>query len=1179
MMPKERSTINDAPVLDPFKPPLPQERNLSFQWGSLKGSGQGLVIAEAVKRHKAPILLITANMMEAEIREREIRFYLSMESDQDKASDVLIFPDRETLPYDVFSPHQDIVSERLATLYRLPEFRQGVVIVPVDTLMVKLPPRSFLEEHCLLIDIGDTLEQDTFRKRLDESGYRLVSQVMEHGEYAIRGGIIDLFPMGAHLPFRIDLFDDEVESIRTFLPDDQRSVDKVDSIHLLPAREYPISEAATDRFRKAWRAHFPGDASQCPVYTNVSDGQPPGGIEYYLPLFFEQTSTLFDHLPKHTVILGSAAMDQAASRTWSEINDRYMNRANDKYRPLLPPEQLYLTPEEIAGLVHPYPHGILDGFRLPEAPHHANFPLQSLPALHTAHETDKDPVSGLAEFIRTFSGRVLLVADSNGRRESLKDRLKPQGIFPADIDDWQAFLIGDQPLGLTTAHLDEGLVLESVNIAIITDTQLFGASTRQRKQKKRLQQRDADAIISDLNELAVGSPVVHEEHGVGRYLGLTTLDGGDATEFLLIEYADEDKLYVPVSSLQLVGRYTGASPEQAPLHRLGSGQWAKARRKAAQKASDVAAELLDIYARRQARQGYNYPEPADDYAAFVAAFPFEETPDQQEAIEAVISDMTASRPMDRLVCGDVGFGKTEVAMRAAFLAVQGGKQVAVLVPTTLLAQQHHQNFLDRFAQLPFRIEVLSRFRSGKQQATTLDAIATGKVDIVIGTHKLIQPAIRFKRLGLVIIDEEHRFGVRQKEKFKALRSEVDVLTLTATPIPRTLNMAVSGIRDLSIIATPPLRRLAIKTFVREWDMALLREACMREIHRGGQIYFLHNEVSDIERIAAKLRELVPEASVVVGHGQMPEKELERVMLEFYHQRHHILLSTTIIESGIDIPNANTIIINRADRLGLAQLYQIRGRVGRSHHQAYAYLIAPPRGQMTADAVKRLEAIESIEDLGAGFTLATHDLEIRGAGELLGDEQSGQIHEVGFSMYSQLLERAVAAIKSGKEPNLEAPLNEAIEIRFTMPALIPDDYIGDVHLRLVMYKRIAGADSQPALEALKIEMIDRFGLLPDPAKMLFHCASLRMEAQALGITKIDARGETCRLTFTTPTRVDPFALLRLVQSQPQRYRLAGSDRLGVTFKKESEEDRSAEVNEILAEIAASNALVQEATSPA
>lgn len=1111
------------------------------------------------------MLLITSSMLEAERREREIHFFLDRANTPPGEVQVMVFPDRETLPYDVFSPHQDITSERLSTLYQLPSLRQGIVIVPIDTLMSRLPPRQFLEANCLMIDTGETLDRDQLRERLDLSGYHHVGQVMEHGEYSIRGSIIDIYPMGSRRPYRIDLLDDEVDSIRTFDPDDQRSIAAIDAIKLLPAREFPMTTEAIEQFRQGWRSRFSGQTKRCPIYVSVSEGQCPGGIEYYLPLFFEESATLFDYLPAHTVVISDAGEAQAADHFWSEIVTRYEARRHDGERPLLPPEDAFVTPDHVATLADTYPRGHLDGFGIPAGDGHYQFRLKAL--TQGALSSDgADPLKKLTEFIQTFPGRVLITVDGQGSREAIKSRLREHALSPVDAEGWGGFVADDAKLGIAIANLEEGFILEHPRIALITDALLFGVSVNRQRQKKRLRQRDADAIIQDLNELAIGAPVVHEEHGVGRYLGLMTLDN---QEFLQLEYADSDKLYVPVASLQLISRYSGASPDQAPLHRLGGNQWQKAKRRAAQKASDVAAELLDIYARRQARQGYVYPEPGDEYAAFAAAFPFEETPDQQLAIEQVVADMTTEAPMDRLVCGDVGFGKTEVAMRAAYMAVQGGKQVAVLVPTTLLAQQHYQNFCDRFAELPVRIEVLSRFRTGKQQGTTLEAIADGRVDIVIGTHKLIQPSIHFKRLGLVVIDEEHRFGVRQKERLKALRSEVDVLTLTATPIPRTLNLSIAGIRDLSIIATPPLRRLAIKTFVREWDSALLREACLREIHRGGQIYFLHNEVSDIERIARQLQEIVPEARIGIGHGQMPERELERVMLDFYHQRFNILLSTTIIESGIDIPNANTIIINRADRLGLAQLYQIRGRVGRSHHQAYAYLIAPPRSQMTADAAKRLEAIESIEDLGAGFTLATHDLEIRGAGELLGDEQSGQIHEVGFSLYSQLLERAVDAIKSGRQPELDAPLNTEIDVKFDAPALIPEDYVPDVHIRLVMYKRIASAGSQIALDELQIEMIDRFGLLPDAAKMLFLSAELRLVATTLGLLKINAKGEDCRLTFSAPPKVDPFALIRLVQEQPRRYRLAGNDRLSIELKVADCLGRGGEVKRILDEIKASD----------
>ncbi|MBK9130566.1 MAG: transcription-repair coupling factor [Gammaproteobacteria bacterium] len=1132
--------IPDADTADsrvsPFHPPLPRPDGRVFEWGRLYGSGAGLAIAGAARDHDGPVIVLTSGMPATERLEHELRFYLA-ESDPP----VLILPDRETLPYDAFSPHQDIVSERLDTLQRLPGLRKGILLAPVATAMVRLAPRAYLDAFSLRLDVGERIDTEHMRARLARSGYRLAAQVMEHGEFCIRGNLIDLYPMGSALPFRLELLDDEIESMRTFDPETQRSVERVERIRLLPAGEFPLHEEAIEQFRREFRRRFAGDPQRSPIYRDVSQGLAPAGIEYYLPLFFDHTETLFDYLPANSLVLLSADTGPAIEQHWAEIGERYEQLRHDAERPLVPPEALFLTEDDITAALAGVARCQLQTVELETTAASRNLALDAPPGLSQPARA-RHPLESLLRFLDVYAGRVLLIVETPGRRESLLAMLHDAERFPRTYQDWRGFLDDDAPLGIAVAGLERGLVIEEPAIAVITEAQIFGEYVMQRRRRNK-RGRDAEAVIRNLTELAIGSPVVHEEHGVGRYLGLQMLTaGGVQNEFLKLEYAGGDKLYVPVSSLQLISRYTGAAPEQAPLHRLGSGQWQRARRRAAERARDVAAELLDIYARREARPGRVFALPDDQYAAFAAGFPFEETPDQLDAINDVIADMTAGKTMDRLVCGDVGFGKTEVAMRAAFVAVQGGAQVAVLVPTTLLAQQHYHNFRDRFADLPVRIEVLSRFRSGKEQDTVLAALAEGKVDIIIGTHKLLQPAVRFKDLGLVILDEEHRFGVRQKERLKALRAEVDILTLTATPIPRTLNMALSNLRDLSIIATPPQRRLAVKSFVREWSRPLLREACLREIHRGGQVYFLHNEVRTIDRIAAELREIVPEASLRVAHGQMAERELEQIMQDFYHQRFNLLVCTTIIESGIDIPNANTIILNRADHLGLAQLYQLRGRVGRSHHQAYAYLIVPPRGAMTADAVKRLEAIESIEALGAGFTLATHDLEIRGAGELLGEEQSGQIQEVGFSMYMELLERAVDDLKSGRTPRLDDPIALDAEIELGEPALIPEDYLPDVHGRLVMYKRIASAADPDELRELQVEMIDRFGLLPDPVKHLFEVARLKLTAVPLGVRKIELTAEAGRIVFGPEPKIDSARLIGLIQKQPDRYRLHGADRL-------------------------------------
>ncbi len=1117
----------------PLAPPLPRGPGERVRWRRLHGSALALAVAEAARRHPGPVVLVASDAREAARLEQELGFFLGDELPR------LGFPDWETLPYDVFSPHQDIVSQRLATLAALPGLERGVLVLPAGTLLQRLPPRSFLEAHAFALDVGDRLDLEAMRARLERAGYRCVSQVMEHGEFAVRGSLLDLFPMGAERPYRIDLFDEEVESIRTFDPESQRSLERVERIRLLPAREFPLTEEAVARFRQAYRERFEGDPRQSPVYRGVSEGLPPPGIEYYLPLFFEELATLADYLPRGSLVVATPGVPEATARFLEGVRQRYESLRHDRERPLLEPEALWQTAEELEERLAAFPRVAVE--RLDADGQAVAFATRPPPPL-TIQARAKEPAQALLRFLGEFPGRVLLAAESAGRRELLMDLLRPHGLQPEAFGSWRAFLEGEARLGLAVAPLEEGLLLEAPALAVVAEPQLFGErAVRQRRRERRA--RDAEAVIRDLTELHPGAPVVHEEHGVGRYLGMQTLTvGGVPTEFLTIEYAGGDKLYVPVASLHLVSRYTGAPPEQAPLHRLGGDQWQKARRKAAERVRDVAAELLDLYARRAARSGYAFQPPDEQYRAFCAAFPFEETPDQLEAIEAVIADMVSPRPMDRLVCGDVGFGKTEVALRAAFLAVQSGRQVAVLVPTTLLAEQHYQTFSDRFADWPVRIEVLSRLRAGRRQEAVLRDLAEGKVDIVIGTHKLLQGNVRFKRLGLVILDEEHRFGVRQKERLKELRAEVDVLTLTATPIPRTLNMALSGLRDLSIIATPPARRLAIKTFVRPWDRDLIREACLREIRRGGQVYFLHNEVRTIERTARMLRELVPEASVRVAHGQMRERELEQVMADFYHRRFNVLVCSTIIETGIDIPNANTILIDRADKFGLAQLHQLRGRVGRSHHQAYAYLLIPSRSAISADALKRLEAIESLEDLGAGFTLATHDLEIRGAGELLGEEQSGQMQEVGFTLYTQLLERAVQALKAGRQPELEAPLHQGTEVELRIPALIPEDYLPDVHARLVMYKRIASAEDEERLRELQVEMIDRFGLLPEPVKHLFRVTAIKLRAQRLGIRRVEAGPQGGRLLFEERPRVDPAALVRLIQGEPQVYRLDGQEKL-------------------------------------
>jgi len=1124
-------------------PPLPAASGKQH-WGNLPGAALSLAIAEAASNAKRFTLLLTADSQSAERLQEELAFFAP-------ELPVLHFPDWETLPYDLFSPHQDIVSQRIATLYQLPELSHGVLVVPITTALHRLAPKRFLLGSSLVLDVGQKLDVEQMRLRLEAAGYRCVDTVYEHGEFAVRGALIDLFPMGSALPYRIDLFDDEIETLRTFDPENQRSIDKVESIRLLPAREFPLKKEAVTGFRARFRERFDVDFRRCPIYQDLSTGITPAGIEYYLPLFYEETATLFDYLPEDSQVFSLPGIEQAAEQFWNDVRNRYEERRVDPERPLLPPAELFMPVEDCFARLKLWPRVVASQQDVEPGIGRERFPAQPLPELAIESKAS-EPLGKLRQFLDGFPGRVLFTAESAGRREVLLELLARLKLRPQEVEGWGGFLASEERLAIAIAPLDEGLLLDEV--ALVAESPLFGQRVMQRRRREK--SRDGgDNVIKNLTELREGAPVVHIDHGVGRYQGLVTLEiEGQAQEFLLLQYADEAKLYVPVASLHLIARYTGSDDALAPLHKLGSETWQKAKRKAAEQVRDVAAELLDIYARRAARQGYAFKDPQVDYETFAAGFPFEETPDQQVAIDAVREDLLSAKPMDRLVCGDVGFGKTEVAMRAAFIAVHGGKQVAVLVPTTLLAQQHYNSFRDRFADWPVRVEVMSRFKSAKEVQNAITELADGKIDILIGTHKLLQDDVKFSNLGLVIIDEEHRFGVRQKEQLKALRSEVDILTLTATPIPRTLNMSIAGMRDLSIIATPPARRLSVRTFVMEANNPTIKEALLRELLRGGQVYYLHNDVKTIEKCAADLQALVPEARIAIGHGQMRERDLEQVMSDFYHKRFNVLVASTIIETGIDVPSANTIIIERADKFGLAQLHQLRGRVGRSHHQAYAYLLTPPRKAMTDDAQKRLEAIANAQDLGAGFVLATHDLEIRGAGELLGEGQSGQIQAVGFTLYMEMLERAVKAIRKGEQPNLEQPLGGGPEINLRLPALIPEDYLPDVHARLILYKRIANAADEDGLKELQVEMIDRFGLLPEPTKNLVRLTLLKLQAEKLGITKIDAGPQGGRIEFSADTSVDPMVLIKLIQSQPNRYKFEGATLFKFQVPMERPEER-------------------------
>ncbi|MCE3238092.1 MAG: transcription-repair coupling factor [Gammaproteobacteria bacterium] len=1151
-----------SPLHTPLLASQLTDKPLRFSWGNLWGASRGLALHSVIVRNKQLVVIITPDTRTAIRLQEELEFFNAI---QDRLP-IIHFPDWETLPYDPFSPHQDIVSSRLSALNTIPTLSQGAIIIPIATVMQCLAPRDFLDSAIFSLKKGDKLNINSARQRFEKAGYYCVEQVCRHGEFAVRGAIVDLFPMGCDLPYRLDLFDDEIDSIRTFSPDTQRSLEKVNYIALLPAKEFPLNEKAIELFRQQWRSQFNGHPLNCPIYNDMSEGICSPGIEYYLPLFFEsqKTASLFDYLPQNSIMITIGDVHDKAVEFWKEIQERYEQRAHDITRPLLKPQQIFIPVPDVFSALQKYNTIKIQINPVATDKTHFNFATKAPLNLKVDHKASR-PLQALEAFLINYAGRVLFCAETTGRREVLLQLLNNIQIQPVIFDSWEAFLFSDAKYGMTVAPLEEGLYLLEPPLAMITEAQLFGERIMQRRRRKETAQ-EIDAIVKDLTELHVGVPIVHINHGVGRYLGLKTLTVGEqVAEFLQLEYADGDKLYVPVASLHLISRYSGAEPENAPLHKLGTEQWQRAKQKAAEQVCDVAAELLDIYAKREARTGYACKLLDEQYAAFAAAFPFEETPDQQQAIDNVIRDMISDKPMDRLVCGDVGFGKTEVAMRAAFIAVQNNKQVAVLVPTTLLAQQHYQNFQNRFADWPIHIAVMSRFHSGSEQKTILEKLAQGKIDIVIGTHKLLQANIQFKELGLVIIDEEHRFGVSQKERLKALRVNVDILTLTATPIPRTLNMAFAGIRDLSLIATPPARRLSIKTFIQEKNNALIQEALLREIMRGGQVYFVHNEIESIEKIGSELTQLLPEARVGIAHGQMEGHQLEQIMADFYHRRFNVLVCTTIIESGIDVPSANTIIINRADKFGLAQLHQLRGRVGRSHHQAYAYLLIPSRKMLTPDATKRLDAIGSLEDLGIGFTLATHDLEIRGAGELLGKNQSGQMHAIGFTLYMDLLSRAVTALKSGNKPELDSATLSGTEVDLQIPALIPESYLGDVHLRLQCYKRIASAKTVNELDEIQVEMIDRFGLLPPQAKNLFSINMLKQHAEKLGILKIEANSKNGKFEFTDQPAIEPMRLIKLIQTQSQQFRLDGSKRLRFTLPEHTPFDRIGLIEKILEEL--------------
>ena len=1125
------------------------------------GSADALLLArfaEAQVAKNKVTAIVTAEPADTQRLEAELPFFAP-------GLRIAVFPDWETLPYDTFSPHQDLISERLATLWRIRQGEVDVVLMPASTAMVRLAPPSFLAGYTFHFKQKEKLNEAALKAQLTLAGYTHVSQVVSPGEYAVRGGLIDLFPMGSLVPYRVDLFGDEVDSIRTFDPDTQRSLFPVPEVRLLPGREFPMDEGARARFRARWREKMEGDPTKVRLYKDIGTGLASGGIEYYLPLFFDETATIFDYLGRGdessaTLVL-HGELDEALNKFWTDTRERHRFLAADRERPILPPEELFLKPEEFFARCNQHAQLSLRG-------NEEVAWARALPDL-SVDRGAPEPLTRLKTQVGTTPYRVLIVAETEGRRESLLELLRDSKIEPPSVATLAEFKASEEHFAIAVAPLAQGFFWfepdEKVTIQFVTETELFASAPTARRRRKQEAVTDVNSLIKDLSELKVGDPVVHSNHGIGRYVGLIHIDlgndDGGPSEFLHLEYADAATLYVPVAQLHLIARYTGVSADEAPLHRLGSGQWDKAKRKAAEQVRDTAAELLNLYARRAAREGFAFRFQPHDYEAFAASFGFEETPDQQAAIHAVIQDMVSPRPMDRLVCGDVGFGKTEVALRAAFIAVTGGKQVAILAPTTLLAEQHFQNIADRFGKWPIKVAEISRFRSAKEVKATIGGLADGTVDIVVGTHALISDKVQFKRLGLLVIDEEHRFGVRHKEAIKAMRAEVDVLTLTATPIPRTLGMALEGLRDLSVIATAPQRRLAIKTFVRSETSGVIREAILRELKRGGQVYFLHNEVETIQARHDKLAELVPEARIAIAHGQMPERELERVMRDFVAQRHNVLLCSTIIETGIDVPSANTIVMARADKFGLAQLHQLRGRVGRSHHQAYAYLMVPDIEGLTKAASMRLEAIQSMEELGSGFYLAMHDLEIRGAGEVLGDNQSGNMMEVGFQLYNEMLAEAVRSLRMGIEPDLLSPLSATTEINLHAPALLPDAYCGDVHARLSLYKRLASANAAAQIDALLEEVTDRFGKLPPQGQTLFDVHRLRVLAKPFGVTKIDAGAKLMVISFRPNAPVEAMKIIELVQKN-RHIRLAGNDKLRIERDTPEPKDRAQLIRDVL-----------------
>lgn len=1143
--------------------PLPLIKNTTDRllFANLQGGSQALVISECAKQSKAPLILVVNDTPTAIKLKQELYFFCEDDID------IIDFPDWETLPYDHFSPHQDIISTRIETLHQLPSLKSGILIVPITTLLLKISPPSFLHQHTLILKTEQKIELLSLRSGLEEAGYYAVEQVQEHGEFCARGSLLDIYPMGSDVPYRVDFFDDEVDSIRPFDCTTQRSLAPVNEIKILPAHEFATDKDAINNFKRQFADKFtsPLSTSKESIFSEITQFNLPAGIEYYLPLFFDETATLFDYFPKksHIAIIGD--INQATLDFWKSLETRYEERGVNLLRPLLPPNEIYLRHEECFEALSKWPRYYLQKTALrSEKSGRTNFNIEEICDIQVEHKK-KVPLENIASFLENFSGKILFSVESAGRRESLIELLAPLNLKISPFKNLSAALNCESKIGITISHVEDSFILHDANIAFITETQLLGTKISQRKGSAEAHDENfnSDHALRNLEELKVGQPVVHIDHGIGRYLGLQTIETvGTETEFVTLEYLRGDKLYVPVSALHLISRYSGHDVDTAPINKLGTETWQKAKNKAAERVRDVAVELLEIYAQRAAKIGHKYTLNKNNYALFSNDFPFEETPDQALSITSVISDMCSRQPMDRLVCGDVGFGKTEVAMRAAFIATDNDRQVAILVPTTLLAQQHYENFKDRFANWPVRVEVISRFKTAKEQKLILEDAKNGKIDILIGTHKLLSKGLEFSDLGLLVIDEEHRFGVRQKEKIKSLRAQIDILTLTATPIPRTLNMSMNGMRDLSIIASPPSKRLAVKTFVETKTDQLINDAITREVMRGGQVYYLHNNVDTINKAAEDIQLMLPNVKVAVAHGQMNENQLEKVMTDFYHQRQNVLVCTTIIETGIDIPSANTIIINRADHLGLAQLHQLRGRVGRSHHQAYAYLLTPNERLISKDAKKRLDAISSLNVLGAGFTLATHDLEIRGAGELLGDGQSGQITSIGFNLYMDMLNQAVAALQSGQEPSLERLLSSQAEVELRIPALIPSDYIHDVNMRLSLYKRIANANNKQSLKEIRIELIDRFGLLPDSTKNLLDITQIKQQCSKLGIKRLETHDNGGKITFTENSTINPMFLVSLLQKQANTFKLDGPTKLKFIAKLEDARERLNWINQLL-----------------